>query len=56
MIKILILIDSATEFSRRFLSGLIHYAHENGPWFFYRLPKYYKELYGRIDCCRGMEY
>ncbi len=48
MIKILILIDSTTEFSRRFLSGLIHYAHENGPWIFYRLPKYYKELYGEI--------
>lgn len=46
MIKILILIDSATEFSRRFLSGLIRYAYENGPWLFYRLPLYYKILYG----------
>lgn len=46
MIKILVLIDSATEFSRRFLTGLIRYAHENGPWIFYRLPMYYKMLYG----------
>jgi LacI family transcriptional regulator len=48
MIKILVLIDSATEFSRRFLTGLIRYAHENGPWIFYRLPLYYKVLYGEV--------
>ena len=46
MIKVLVLIDSATEFSRRFLTGLIQYANENGPWTFYRLPSYYKALYG----------
>jgi LacI family transcriptional regulator len=46
MIKILVLIDSSTEFSRRFLSGLIHYSNENGPWDFYRLPAYYKTLHG----------
>jgi LacI family transcriptional regulator len=46
MIKILVLIDSATEFSRRFLTGLIQYANENGPWTFYRLLSYYKALYG----------
>lgn len=46
MIKILILIESATEFSRRFLTGLIHYTTENGNWTFYRLPAYYKALYG----------
>lgn len=46
MIKILVLIDSSTEFSRRFLTGLIRYAKENGPWTFYRLPSYYKTLYG----------
>lgn len=46
MIKILILIDSSTEFSRRFLTGLISYANENGFWTFYRLPAYYKNLYG----------
>jgi LacI family transcriptional regulator len=41
-----VLIDSTTEFSRRFLTGLIQYANENGPWIFYRLPSYYKALYG----------
>ncbi len=46
MIKVLVLIDSTTEFSRRFLTGLIQYANENGPWIFYRLPSYYKALYG----------
>jgi len=46
MIKILVLIDSATEFSRRFLTGLIQYANENGPWTFYRLPSYFRALYG----------
>lgn len=48
MIKILVLIDSTTEFSRRFLTGLIKYANENGPWTFFRLPSYYKALYGEI--------
>lgn len=46
MIKILVLIDASTEFSRRFLSGLIRYANENASWIFYRLPQYYKTLYG----------
>ena len=46
MIKILVLIDSSAEFSRRFLSGLIAYANDNGSWTFYRLPSYYRYLYG----------
>ena len=46
MIKILVLIDSSIEFSRRFLKGLIRYSDENGSWIFYRLPPYYKSLYG----------
>lgn len=46
MIKILVLIDYSTEFSRRFLTGLIRYANEKGPWAFYRLPAYYKTLFG----------
>lgn len=46
MIKILVLIDSSTEFSRRFLTGLISYANDNGSWTFYRLPAYFKNLYG----------
>jgi len=55
MIKILVLIDSATEFSRRFLAGLIRYAHENNPWLFYRLPLYYKMLYGEIGIVKRIE-
>ncbi len=46
MIKILVLIDYATEFSRRFLTGLIRYSNEKGPLAFYRLPAYYKTLFG----------
>ncbi|MFA7492009.1 MAG: DNA-binding transcriptional regulator [Proteiniphilum sp.] len=48
MIKILVLIDYATEFSRRFLTGLIRYSNEKGPWTFYRLPTYYKTLFGEV--------
>lgn len=48
MIKILILIDTSTGFSRSFLTGIVAYANENGPWLFYRLPTYFKSLYGEI--------
>ncbi|VBB48557.1 Transcriptional regulator [uncultured Paludibacter sp.] len=47
MIKILLLIDYSSEFSRKFLKGLIRYSKEYGPWIFYRLPSYYKTLYGK---------
>ncbi|MGI6571864.1 MAG: substrate-binding domain-containing protein [Fermentimonas sp.] len=46
MIKVLVLIDYSTEFSRLFLQGLIQYAQEVGQWSFYRLPVYYKSIYG----------
>jgi LacI family transcriptional regulator len=46
MINVLVLIDYSSEFSRRFLTGLIRYSNENGPWTFYRLPAYYKALFG----------
>lgn len=45
-IKILVLIDYSTEFSRQLLSGLIRYSKEHGPWIFYRLPPYYEALHG----------
>lgn len=48
MRKILLLIDYSTEFSRRLLKGLIQYSKEHGPWIFYRLPSYYKDLYGKV--------
>lgn len=47
MIKTLLLIDYSIEFSRRLLRGLIKYSKENEPWIFFRLPTYYKELYGK---------
>lgn len=46
MIKILLLIDFSSEFSRGILKGLIQYSKDHGPWIFYRLPSYYKTLYG----------
>lgn len=46
MKRILILIDYSSEFSRRLLKGLIQYSQDYGPWMFYRLPAYYKTLYG----------
>lgn len=46
MVKILLLIDFSSEFSRRMLMGLIQYSKDHGPWIFYRLPSYYKTLYG----------
>jgi len=46
MTKILILIDYSSEFSRELLKGIIQYSKDFGPWTFYRLPSYYKSLYG----------
>jgi LacI family transcriptional regulator len=47
MKRILVLIDYSSEFSRRLLKGLIQYSVDHGPWIFYRLPAYYKTLYGK---------
>jgi len=47
MIKILLLIDYSSEFSRGLLKGIIHYSKDFGPWTFYRLPPFYKILYGK---------
>ncbi len=47
MKRILVLIDYSSEFSRRLLKGLIQYSKDHGPWIFYRLPTYYKTLYGK---------
>lgn len=46
MVKILLLIDFSSEFTRGILKGLIRYSKDHGPWIFYRLPSYYKTLYG----------
>lgn len=52
MVRVLVLIDYATEFSRLLINGLIRYAQESGQWSFYRLPLYYKNLYGEESVMR----
>lgn len=47
MIRVLLLIDYSSEFSRGLLRGVINYSKEYGYWIFYRLPSYYKSLYGK---------
>ncbi len=47
MYRILLLIDYSSEFSRKLLKGLVKYSKEHGSWIFYRLPEYYKTLYGK---------
>lgn len=46
MIKILLLLDYSSIFDRKLLKGIVEYSKKNGPWIFYRLPSYYKKLYG----------
>jgi len=46
MIKVILLIDCASEFDRRLLRGLVRYSKECGDWLFYRMPSY---LTGRKD-------
>ena len=38
MIKVILLIDCASEFDRKLLRGMMKYSKENGPWLFYRMP------------------
>lgn len=47
MIRVLLLIDYSSEFSRGLLQGIINYSKQYGYWIFYRLPLYYKSLYGK---------
>lgn len=55
MLKVLLLIDYSSNFSRRLLEGLIRYSKEHGPWMFYRLPEYYKTLYGKEGIVRWVK-
>ena len=48
MIKVLLLIDYSSEFSRKLLKGLIDYTKKGGDWVFYRMSPYYKTLLGQI--------
>lgn len=46
MIKILLLTDFSSGYSRNLLKGVVRYAKEFGPWTFYRMPLYYREVHG----------
>jgi LacI family transcriptional regulator len=46
MIKILLLTDFSSGYGRQLLQGVVEYSKKFGPWFFYRMPIYYRELYG----------
>ena len=46
MIKILLLTDFSSGYSRSLLENVVRYAREVGPWAFYRMPLYFRERYG----------
>jgi len=46
MKKILLLTDFSEGYGRNLLMGIVRYSNEHGPWMFYRMPRYYRELYG----------
>lgn len=46
MIKILLLTDFSSGYGRNLLEGVVRYSREYGPWIFYRMPLYYRELHG----------
>lgn len=52
MNRILLLIDYSSDFSRKLMKGLVRYSKEHGSWIFYRLPSYYKSLYGKEGIVR----
>lgn len=45
MIKVLVLVDYSSEFSRQMLKGLIRYSKSSGSWSFYRMSANYKGIY-----------
>ena len=47
MIKVILLIDCASEFDRKLLRGIMKYSKENGPWLFYRIPSDFRGTNGR---------
>ena len=42
MVRVILLIDCASEFDRKLLRGMMRYSRENGPWLFYRMPSGFK--------------
>lgn len=46
MYKIFLLTDFSSGYSRSLLEGIMRYAHEVGPWIFYRMPLHFRDIYG----------
>lgn len=46
MIKVLVLTDFSSGYSRRLLEGMIRYSKKVGPWSFLRMPSHYQVVYG----------
>jgi LacI family transcriptional regulator len=44
--RVLLLLDSSSEFDRKLLRGIVRYSNEHGPWLFYRMPQSYRNKYG----------
>ena len=55
MIKILLLTDFSSGYGRSLLEGVVRYARGAGPWAFYRMPLYYRELHGDEGVVRWAE-
>lgn len=55
MIKILLLTDFSSGYGRSLLEGVVRYAREAGPWVFFRMPLYYRELHGDEGVVRWAE-
>ncbi len=49
MIKVILLIDCASEFDRKLLRGIMKYSKENGQWLFYRIPSDFRMAKGREE-------
>lgn len=49
MIRVILLIDCASEFDRKLLRGVMKYSRENGPWLFYRMPSDFRRGQGREE-------
>ena len=46
MIKVLVLTDFSSGYSRSLLKGIVRYSQEVEGWTFYRMPLYYRVMYG----------
>ncbi|MGM9785654.1 MAG: substrate-binding domain-containing protein [Candidatus Cryptobacteroides sp.] len=46
VVKILLLTDFSSAYSRDLLKGIVRYSQKRKGWTFYRMPLYYKMLYG----------